>query len=175
MRLCSGRGWYTPQYHIAPPSPVLPRWVVTPMSHPVDIWCPWPPSTLLSGGGNSRGISPDGGSLTTSWEIPREFPPPVSKADGGHGHQISTGWDMGVTTHWGSTGDGGAIWYWGVYQPLPEHSRIVHRNSSYHVIVSGSEAESGTAPIQEMLGEVRSGYPGDNSGTCSSAGGGGGQ
>ena len=81
MRLCSGRGWYTPQYHIAPPSPVLPQWVVTPMSHPVDIWCPWPPSALLTGGGNSWGISPDGGSLPTSWnqiEAPLAPPPYIT-------------------------------------------------------------------------------------------------
>ena len=38
--------------------------------------------------------------------------------------------------------------------------------------MSGGGVEAGTESIQEILGEVRSGYPGDKGGACSSGGGG---
>ena len=47
-------------------------------------------------------------------KISQGFPPPGSTADGRHGPQKSTGWDMGVTTHWGGAGNGGSGEYWGV-------------------------------------------------------------
>ena len=50
----------------------------------------------------------------------------------------------------------------------------IHCDSSYRELVSGVGAESGTAPIQEMVGAARSGCPRDKSGACSSGGGGGG-
>ena len=60
--------------------------------------------------------------------------------DGSHGPQTSTGWDMGVPTHWGGAGNGGGGLYQGVYRPPPEHGHEVHCKSSYHRIVSGGGA-----------------------------------
>ena len=75
---------------------------------------------------------------------------------------------MGVYTNWGGAGNGGAVGDLGVYPPPPEHGRTVHCDSFYHGLVSGGGAESGTAPIQAMVGSVRSGYPEDNCGACRS-------
>ena len=41
-------------------------------------------------------------------ESPQGFTQPVGVSDGGHGPQKSTGWYMGVYTHWGGAGNGGA-------------------------------------------------------------------
>ena len=49
----------------------------------------------------------DMGTDPPAGEIPRGFPPLGGTADGGHGPQISTGWDMGVPNHWGGAGNGG--------------------------------------------------------------------
>ena len=41
-------------------------------------------------------------------EVSRGFPQPGGTEDGGHGPQMPTGWEMGVTPHWGGAGKGGA-------------------------------------------------------------------
>ena len=53
-------------------------------------------------------------------EGPQWFPPPGGTVDGRHGAQKSTGCDMGVTTHWRFSGNGGDGLDQGVYHPLPE-------------------------------------------------------
>ena len=58
-------------------------------------------------------------------------------ADGGHGYQTSTGWDMSVYTHWDSAINGGTGGDWGEHCPQPEHSRTIHCELSYHGLVSG--------------------------------------
>ena len=80
---------------------------------------------------------------------------------------------MGVYTHWGGAGNGWAGGDRGVYQLPPEHGSTVHYDSSYHGIVSSGRVESGTAPIQAMMGAACSGYPGDKDGACRIRGGGG--
>ena len=115
--------------------------------------------------GQRRGNDPLNG------EGPQGFPPPGGTVDGGHETQTSTGGDMGVPTHWGGAGNGGAGQDGGVYRPPPEHSRTIHYDSSYHGLVSGGRAEARTATIKAMVGEACSGYPRDNSGACSSRGG----
>ena len=65
---------------------------------------------ILCGGGES-GASVwfrDVGTNPLDGEFPRGFPPQGGMADGGHGPQMLTGWDMGVPTHWGGAGNGGA-------------------------------------------------------------------
>ena len=52
-------------------------------------------------------------------ENPRGFPPQGSAVDGGHGTQTSTGWYIGVYTHWGGAVNGGTGGDRGVYQPPP--------------------------------------------------------
>ena len=52
-------------------------------------------------------------------EIPQGLPPLGGAADGGHGPQTSTGWDMGVYIHWGGAGNDGGGGDWGVYPPPP--------------------------------------------------------
>ena len=52
-------------------------------------------------------------------EIPRGFPTPGGVANSGHWPQTSTGWEMGVYTHWGGVNNGGAVGYEGVYIPPP--------------------------------------------------------
>ena len=47
------------------------------------------------------------GTETPVGEIPRGYPPSGDVADGRHGHQISTLWDIGVYTHWSGAGDSG--------------------------------------------------------------------
>ena len=89
-------------------------------------------------------------------------------ADGGHGPRTSTGWDMGVYTHWGGAVNGGAGGYQGVYCPPPEHGHTVHCNSYYHGLVSIGGAEDRTAPIQAMVVASHYGYPGDKDGERSS-------
>ena len=46
--------------------PEPPQWVGTPMSYPIDVWGPCPPSAVPPGGGNSQGTSPPGESLLMS-------------------------------------------------------------------------------------------------------------
>ena len=41
-------------------------------------------------------------------EIPQGFPPLGSTVDDGHGPQTSTGWDIGVPSHWEGAGNSGA-------------------------------------------------------------------
>ena len=115
----------------------------------------------------------DVGTDPLSVENPRGCPPLGGTSDDGHGPQKSTGWDMGVLTHWGGAGNGGSGQYQGVYLPPPEHGRTVHCNSYYHVLVSGGGAEAGTTYIQAMVGAPHSRYPGDKSGECRSGGRGG--
>ena len=79
---------------------------------------------------------------------------------------------MGVYTHRGGAGNGGAGGDRGVYHPPPEQGCTVHCNSSYHGLLSGGGAEVGTAPIQAMVGAARSEYPGDNGGRATAKGGG---
>ena len=58
---------------------------------------------------------------------------------------------MGVTTHWGGAGNGGAGVDQGVY-PLPqEHSLTVHFKFSYYGIVSGGGAEDGSTHFQAVV------------------------
>ena len=71
----------------------------------------------------------DIGNDPQSGEGPRGFPPPGGTADGGHGTQMSMGWDMGVPTHWGSAGNGECGCYQGLYYPLLEHGRTQVVNS----------------------------------------------
>ena len=62
-------------------------------------------------GVGARGASiwfQDSGNDPQVGEIPREFSPPGSASDGGHGPQMPTGWDMGVYTHWGGAVNGRA-------------------------------------------------------------------
>ena len=101
-------------------------------------------------------------------EPPQGFPPPGSAADGRQGAQTSTGWDMGVYTHWGGAGIGGAGGDWGVYHPPLEQSCTVHCNLSYHGLMSGGGAESGNTHIHAMVASARSGYPGGEGGECNS-------
>ena len=64
---------------------------------------------ILCGGGAS-GTSVwviDLGNDPLAGEIPRVFLPPGGTADGGHGTQTATGWNMGVPTHWGGSGKSG--------------------------------------------------------------------
>ena len=79
---------------------------------------------------------------------------------------------MGVPTHWGGDGNGEAGQDMGVYPPPPEHGRTINFDSSYHGLVSGDRAESGTATFKGMTGAARSGYTMDKSGACISGGGG---
>ena len=51
----------------------------------------------------------DLGTYPPGVEGSRGFPPPVSTADGRYGPQTSTGWDIGVPTHWGGAGNGGDV------------------------------------------------------------------
>ena len=104
-------------------------------------------------------------------EISQGVSPPGGAADEGHGTKTSTGWDMGVYTHWGSAGNGRAGGDRGVYRPPPEHSRTVHCDSSYHGLVSGGGSESGTAPIQLMVGSSCPVYPGDKGRDAAAEGG----
>ena len=62
---------------------------------------------------------------------------------------------------WVCAGNGVAGGYWCLYCPLPEHGCTVHCDFSYNGLVSGGGAEAGTAPIQAMVVESRSVYPGD--------------
>ena len=86
MRQCSGGGQYTPLSHPAPPFPEPPQWVVKTMSHPVDVWGPWPQSAVPPCGGNPRGSSPVRGSVPTSLtqtkaplvSLPHKIYPPFS-------------------------------------------------------------------------------------------------
>ena len=80
-------------------------------------------------------------------EIPQGFPPPGGAADGIHRPQMSTVWDMGIYTHWGSAGNGEAGGDRGVYRLIPEHSCTVNCDSEYHGLVSGGGEESGTVYI----------------------------
>ena len=65
---------------------------------------------VLCGGGASgasiwvRNVGTD----PLSGETPAGFPPPGGMSDDGHGPQKSTGWDMGVPTHWDGAGNGGS-------------------------------------------------------------------
>ena len=80
VQLCSRGGRYTPQSHPSPPFPAPPQWVVTPMSYPVDVWFPCPPSAILPGDGNPQGISPYRESLPTPWtQIEAPLAPPPHK------------------------------------------------------------------------------------------------
>ena len=78
---------------------------------------------------------------------------------------------MGVPTHWGGADNSRGGVYWGVYRPPPEHGLTIYCNLSYHGLVSGGVAETGTATIKAMVGAACSGYPMDKSGACSSGGG----
>ena len=49
----------------------------------------------------------DMGGNPPSGEIPRGLPPPGGLEDGRHRLRTSTGWDMGVSTHRGGSGNGG--------------------------------------------------------------------
>ena len=104
-------------------------------------------------------------------EIPRWVSPPCGAADGGNGTQTSTGWDMGIPTHWGGTVNGGTVGDRDIYRSPSEHGRIIHCKTSYHGLVSGGGAEARNGRIQAMLAEARPGYPGDKGGECSSGGG----
>ena len=84
-------------------------------------------------------------------EGPRGVSPPGVEADGGHGTQTSTGWDMGVPTHWCGAVNVGAGLDWCVYLLPPEHGCTIHFDSSYHVLVYGGTAEDGNEPIQVMV------------------------
>ena len=68
-------------------------------------------------------------------EIPQGFPPPDGAVDGGYGPQTSTGWDMGVYTHWVGAGNGGAGGYQGVYRLPLEHGLTLYCGSYYHGLV----------------------------------------
>ena len=80
-------------------------------------------------------------------ESSRGFPTPGGSVDGGHGPQIPTGWDMGVYTHWGGSGNGGSGGDRGLYRPPQEHGLTVHCDLSYHGLVSDDGAKAETAPI----------------------------
>ena len=92
--------------------------------------------------------------------IPQGFPPLGSVAGGGHGTQTYTGCYIGVYTQWGGAGNSVAGGDWGVYLTPPYYGRTVHCVLSYHGLVSGGAAEAITVPIQAMMVEARSGYPG---------------
>ena len=89
---------------------------------------------------------------------------------------VKTGWDMGVYTHWGAAicngGYGGES---GRISPAA-HNTVVQYIATRPImdLCQFGGAEVGTEPIQTMVGEARSGYPGDKGGACSSGGGGGG-
>ena len=78
---------------------------------------------------------------------------------------------MGVYNHWGGAGNCGDGGDRGVYLPTPEHGCTVHCKLYYHGLMSGGGAESGTAPIQEMMGAASTGYTGDKDRKCRSGGG----
>ena len=69
-------------------------------------------------------------------ETPRGFPPLGGAVDGGHGTQMSMGWDMTVHTHGGGADKCGAGGDRILYRLPLEHSQKVHSDSSYHGIVS---------------------------------------
>ena len=76
-----------------------------------------------------------------------------------------TGWDMGISTHWGGRWQ---RWYYmrlGCISPAAD--------SSYHGLVSGGRAENGNTTLVKMVGASHSRYPRDKSGVCSRGGGGG--
>ena len=66
MRLCSGGRRYIPQSTLVLPFPERPQWVGTPTSRLSEVWVPCPPSVALPGDETPQGISPIGGSETTS-------------------------------------------------------------------------------------------------------------
>ena len=84
-------------------------------------------------------------------EGPRGVSPAGSTADGSHGHQASAGRDMYVPTHWSGAGNGETRGNRGIYHPPPEHGRAIHCDPSYHRLVFGGGADSGNAPIQDMV------------------------
>ena len=92
-------------------------------------------------------------------------------ADGGHGTQMSMGWDMGAPIHLGGTVNGGSVKYQGVHHPSPEHSRTVHCNSSYHGLVSGGGAGAWTETSKLMVRSNNYVYLRDKSGACRRGGG----
>ena len=44
--------------------------------------------------------------MTPAGEGPQGFPTPDGMEDGGYALQTSMGWDIGVPTHWGGSGNG---------------------------------------------------------------------
>ena len=92
------------------------------------------------------------------WENPRGVSPPCGTADGRHGTQTSSGGDVGVPTHWSGADNGGIGGDRGIYCPPPEHGRAIYCDPSYHRLMFGRGAESGNAPIQEMVGTARPEY-----------------
>ena len=94
-------------------------------------------------------------------EIPPGVSPPSGAADGGHGPQTLTVWDMGVPTHWGGAGNIVTEGDRCIYHLSSEHVRTINFDYSYHGLVSGGVAEAGNEPIQAMVGAASPGYPGD--------------
>ena len=61
---------------------------------------------------------------------------------------MSTVRDMGVSTHWEGTGDGGSILDWGVYLPPPEHGCKIYCELSYPGLVFDGGAEASNVTIE---------------------------
>ena len=80
-------------------------------------------------------------------EISRWVSPPGGAADGGHGPKNSAGQDVGVLTHLGGAGNGGAIGYQVIYILLIEHGCAIHYNLSYHELVFGGGEEASNRHI----------------------------
>ena len=75
---------------------------------------------------------------------------------------------MGVCNHWGGTVNVRAGGDRVVYHVTPEKNHIIHCDSSYHELMSGTILESETVPFQKMAGASRPVYPMDKGGACSS-------
>ena len=99
-------------------------------------------------------------------EGPRGFSPPGGMADGWHGPQMPAGRDVGVPIHWSSAENDGTGGDRGIYLPPPEHGCTINFDLSYHGLMFGGVAESGNAPLQEMVGTSCSGYHEDQDRTC---------
>ena len=87
-------------------------------------------------------------------ESPHRLPPPGRPADVRHGPLTPIDPDMGISTIWGGSGNGGTRRDQGVYCPPQEHGRKIHCNLSQHGLVSCGRAEARDKALVEMVVET---------------------